>query len=100
MIVNTTSPIIAATMIIAATTIVATFFPLMNLMYSVWKSLGTEDRILKRRTREIPLPTPLSVICSPIHIRSAEPAVIAITAIAISAIFLPVLASAKPIRSP
>ena len=64
------------------------------------KSWGTEERILKSRTREIPFPIPLSVICSPIHIRSAEPAVMAITQRATPATFLARLALTKPIRRP
>ena len=49
---------------------------------------------------EIPLPMPLSVICSPIHMRSAEPAVIPTTAITISANFLAALAVVYPTRRP
>ena len=51
----------------------------MNLVYNTTKSCGNDDKILNSRTTEIPLPTPFSVILSPIHIRNALPAVIVTT---------------------
>ena len=51
-------------------------------------SLGIPEMILIVSTIEIPLPTPFSVICSPIHIRTAEPAVIANTPATITPHFL------------
>ena len=49
------------------------------MLYNVAKSLGIPDMMLIRRTIEIPLPTPFSVILSPSHISIAEPAVSAAT---------------------
>ena len=64
-------------MISPATTAVAGDFAfMMKRSQSVAKSLGIEERILMRSTIEMPLPTPFSVILSPIHMRKAEPAVI------------------------
>ena len=57
-------------------------FPLMNFSYSEVISLGIRDKMLMSRTIEIPLPTPFSVILSPIHIRKADPAVSVNTTIA------------------
>ena len=62
-------------MITAATTAVATFLPMTNCWNSVVISCGMREMMLMVRTMEIPLPTPLSVIRSPSHIRNAEPAV-------------------------
>ena len=62
-------------MIIAASAAFAMLFPLMNWLYSLIKSDGILERILIRSTMEIPLPTPFSVMRSPIHINNVEPAV-------------------------
>ena len=91
---------IAAAMIMPATTIVATLWFIMKRSYKVIKSCGIEERILNKRTKEIPFPTPLSVILSPIHIRSADPAVIATTQMTIPTILRRTLPSAYPIKSP
>ena len=69
-------------MITAASAPWAIVFPLINCVYSVTKSSGIRERILIRRTIEIPFPTPFSVIRSPIHIRNALPAVSVQTTIA------------------
>ena len=37
--------------------------------------VGTRDRMPANRMMEIPLPTPNSVTCSPIHITKEEPAI-------------------------
>ena len=67
-----------ATIIRPATTAVAGDFAfMMKRSQSVAKSFGIEDRMLIKSTIEMPLPTPFSVILSPIHMRKAEPAVIA-----------------------
>ena len=85
--VNTVIAIITAAMIIAYTTPTATDFPLINLSYRVRTSFGTEEIMLNRSTIEIPFPTPYVVICSPIHISIALPAVMVTTA----TITLPIL---------
>ena len=59
----------------------ATDLPAIKRSYNVIISCGVPDTILIRSTMEIPFPTPLSVILSPIHIRRAEPAVIAATTV-------------------
>ena len=51
-------------------------------------SLGIPEMMLIVRTIEIPFPTPFSVICSPIHINTAEPAVIAKIPVTITPHFL------------
>ena len=48
----------------------------MNFVYNILRSDGSEEIMLNKSTMDIPLPTPLSVILSPIHIRKALPAVI------------------------
>ena len=53
----------------------AIVLPLTNCSKRVTKSLGILDTILIIKMMEIPFPTPFSVICSPIHISIAEPAV-------------------------
>ena len=57
----------------------AIIFPFMKLSYSVVISLGIRDTMLIKSTMEIPFPTPFSLICSPTHIKKAEPAVNATT---------------------
>ena len=64
-----------------ATVATATDLPAIKRSYNVIISCGVPDTILIRSTMEIPFPTPLSVILSPIHIRRAEPAVIAATTV-------------------
>ena len=81
MIVNTTSSAMHTMMMIADTTPTATFSLRIKVVYSSFKSPGREERMLNRRTMEIPFPTPYSVICSPIHISRAEPAVMETTQI-------------------
>ena len=51
------------------------FFPSTNFVLSPMISLGILEMMLIISTIEIPLPTPCSVILSPIHISTAEPAV-------------------------
>ena len=47
----------------------------MMFLTVVMMLVGKRDMMLANRIMEIPLPIPNSVICSPSHIRSAEPAV-------------------------
>ena len=75
MMTKTTTARMIAIMISAYSSAFASFSPLINCLYSDWKSLGIRETILINRTIEIPLPMPFSVIRSPIHIRKAEPAV-------------------------
>ena len=78
---KTTITRMQARMISPATTAVATDLAFrMKRSNSVPRSFGREEMMLIRRTMEMPFPTPLSVILSPIHIRKALPAVIAATA--------------------
>ena len=58
----------------------AMVLPFTNLSNKVTKSLGILETMLIISTIEIPFPTPFSVICSPIHINIAEPAVKVATA--------------------
>ena len=53
----------------------------MNCDQSVLKSSGIREIILIVNTIDIPFPTPFSVIRSPIHISTAEPAVSEVTTI-------------------
>jgi hypothetical protein len=62
-------------MITTASAAIANFLPATNCTYKFTKSLGIVEIILINNTTEIPLPTPFSVIRSPIYIRKAEPAV-------------------------
>ena len=48
---------------------------LTNLLNRELMSSGIRDTMLYNRMIEIPFPTPCSVICSPSHIKRAEPAV-------------------------
>ena len=64
-----------AAIITTARTAFAGIFPFTNCSYSVPKSLGIREIMLITSTIEIPFPTPFSVILSPIHISTAEPAV-------------------------
>ena len=57
-------------------------FPFTNWSNNVVISLGIREIMLITRTIDIPLPTPFSVILSPIHIRKADPAVSVNTTIA------------------
>ncbi len=69
-----------AAMMAITTTLTATDLPVRNLSPSVRRSCGSEEMMLNSSTIEMPLPMPLSVIFSPIHIRNAEPADIVHTA--------------------
>ena len=71
--------IIIAMTIRSASPPLAIVFPFTDCAYRLERSCGTRQRILIRRTMEIPLPTPFSLIRSPIHIRKQEPAVRATT---------------------
>ena len=72
---RTTITIRIANIITAAKTPFAGVFGATNVLYNVAKSLGIPDMILIKSTIEIPFPTPFSVIRSPSHINTAEPAV-------------------------
>ena len=48
--------------------------PLATLVIMVPMELGKRAMMLANRMMEMPLPTPNSVTCSPIHMISAEPA--------------------------
>lgn len=48
--------------------------PLETLVIMVPMELGKRAMMLANRMMEMPLPTPNSVTCSPIHMMSAEPA--------------------------
>ena len=74
---KTTVATTTARTMMAATVATATDLPAIKRSYSISTSCGRLETILIRSTMEIPLPTPFSVIRSPIHIRRAEPAVIA-----------------------
>ena len=50
-------------------------FPEINCSHNVARSSGIREIMLIVNTMEIPLPIPFSVIRSPIHIRTADPAV-------------------------
>ena len=76
---RTTRAIIIAIIIAATVMPFARVCEATNCVYSVAKSAGIPEMILIKSTIEIPLPTPFSVILSPIHINTAEPAVSAIT---------------------
>ena len=75
MITSTTISTIIAMIMIAATTPLAMDLPITNCSKSCAISWGIRERMLIVSTMEIPFPTPLSVIRSPIHIRKALPAV-------------------------
>ena len=80
-------PTITAMMITAATVPTAMDLPMTNCWNRLVISCGILEIMLMIRTMEMPLPTPLSVICSPIHIRNALPAVrAAITRITLMAL--------------
>ena len=78
---RTTTAIITAAIITAAKVPFAGVFPLINCSKSDVKSLGIREIMLMTRTIEIPFPTPFSVILSPIHISTEDPAVKAATTI-------------------
>ena len=52
-----------------------TLCPFTKDLYKATKSSGKRDTMLITSIIDIPLPTPLSVILSPSHIRRVEPAV-------------------------
>ena len=72
---STTTTRMIAIIISAAKPPLAYVFPFTNWSNKVTRSLGILDTIFTINTIEIPFPIPLSVICSPIHISIAEPAV-------------------------
>ncbi len=57
----------------------AMVLPMTKFSYSSVMSLGIREMMFTHRTMEIPLPTPFSVIRSPIHMSIAEPAVREVT---------------------